>query len=241
MVYSFSDAKIQYDFLQRGAERTVVFLHGWGRTGEDFRQIADAFESYNVLLLDFPPFGESSFKMPFPSIFTYVNMLISLCEHLGISSADFVGHSFGGRILILLAVLKSSLVHSCIFVDSAGLKPKRKLSYRIKVFRYKIAIKFNKNFSCGSRDYLSLSPDMRELFKNIVNTHLDDFAKKIKQKTLIVWGEKDKETPLYMGRRLNKFIINSRIEIIKEASHFPFMDNKMEFVLRLKRFLKEQE
>lgn len=240
MIYSFSGAKVYYELFDRGEKRTLVFLHGWGRTGEDFKKFAEEFENCNLLFIDFPPFGKSSFEVPFSSIFTYVNMLISLCEHLGISSADFIGHSFGGRILILLAVLKSSLVHSCIFVDSAGLKPKRKLSYRIKVFRYKLAKKFKKNIVAGSRDYLALSPDMRELFKNIVNTHLDEFAKKIKQKTLIVWGENDEETPLYMAKRLHKYIKNSQLKIIKNASHFAFLDGSLEFFLCVNQFLKEK-
>lgn len=241
MIYNFAHAKVHYRYIERGAKQTLVFLHGWGRSGEDFQEFVPLFDSHNILLIDFPPFGESIFEKPFPSIFTYVNMLISLCEHLKIASADFISHSFGGRILILLSILNSSLVQKCIFVDSAGLKPKRNLKYKTKVLRYKIAKKFHKKVCGGSRDYLALSPDMKDLFKNIVNTHLDGFAKKIKKSSLIVWGEKDGETPLYMAKRLNKFIVGSKLVILKDCGHFAFLEKKLEFFDVVNKFLKEKK
>lgn len=241
MVYTFSGAKIHYDHVDCGAKRTLVFLHGWGRDCSDFFQFSAKMEERNFLYIDFPPFGKSEFSPPFSSVFTYVNMLISLCEHLGISSADFIAHSFGGRILMLLCVLKTSLVQKCIFVGTAGLKPRRTLKYKAKVMRYKIAKRFNKHLQCGSKDYLALPMQLRPLFKNIVNTHLDEFAKKIDKESLIFWGEKDEETPLYMAKRLNRYIKNSRLYVVKDGSHFCFIENALEFFKVANNFLKEEK
>jgi len=192
------------------------------------------------LTIDFPPFGKSKFNHERFSVFSYVNIVIGLCEHLGISSADFLGHSFGGRICILLSAIKPSLVHKCIYVDSAGMKPKRRIGYHYKVFKYKLCKKLGKNAQGGSRDYRALSPEMRSLFNNIVNTHLEAFAKEIVCPSLIVWGEEDKETPLYMAKRLNRLISDSELVVLKNAGHFSFLDCPLAFSSIVLNFLKEK-
>ena len=158
-----------------------------------------------------------------------------------IDRGDFVGHSFGGRIVLILAAVKRSLVHSCILIDSAGMKPRRSVKYRFRQLKLKTAKKFKINFHPkGSADYESLSPEMKETFKSIVNTHLEDYARKMPMKTLIVWGEKDNETPIYMAKRLNKLIKNSDLKILKNAGHFSFLDCKFEFYQILDQFFEEE-
>lgn len=81
----------------------------------------------------------------------------------------------------------------------------------------------------GSSDYLALPENMRKTFVSIINTYLEDYAKIMSVKTLIIWGEKDDDTPLYMAKRLNRLIKNSRLEIIQQAGHFSFIDRPLEF------------
>ena len=240
MIYSYNGSSIYYRLIKGEGKGTIVFLHGWGRSGDDFNFLPPCFEGYDCLLVDFPPFGKSEFSPAKWSIFSYANMIVSLCEHLKISSAIFVAHSFGGRILILLACLHSSLVQKCIFANSAGLKPRRGIKYHTKIWRYKITKKLGRNCNGGSRDYQALSPEMKGLFKNIVNTNLDEFARKIRQKTLIFWGENDRETPLYMAKRLGRYIKNSRLVKVK-GGHFAFIEEKLQFVSAVKEFLKEKK
>jgi pimeloyl-ACP methyl ester carboxylesterase len=71
-----------------------------------------------------------------------------------------------------------------------------------------------------------------------VNEDLSKFAKFIKCKTLIVWGERDFETKLYMARKLKRLIKNSKLIIIKGAGHFSFLEKKDEFAIILDTFLK---
>ena len=92
----------------------------------------------------------------------------------------------------------------------------------------------------GSADYRALSPEMRGLFNNIVNTHLDEFSKQIKAPTLIVWGEKDTETSPYMARRLSKLIKGAKLEFLG-GGHFAFLESQLEFFALANKFLKERE
>ena len=89
----------------------------------------------------------------------------------------------------------------------------------------------------GSEDYRNLGYDMQKTFKNIVNTHLNDFLPDVKAKTLIIFGEKDEVTPIYMARTLKRKIKDSELVVIKNAGHFCFNDNRYLFVKTLKEFL----
>lgn len=206
----------------------------------DFDEFVSFYPNKSVLMVDFPPFGKSDKSILDWNIFTYAGMLMSLCEHLSIEKADFLGHSFGGRIAIIISAVKRSLVRSLVLVDSAGMKPRRKIRYYFRLFSFKIRRYLHlKTSGYGSKDYMALSPEMQQTFKSIVGTYLEVYAKKIFVPTLIVWGKKDKETPLYMAKRLNRLIKDSRLEIIDNGGHFSFLDCPLEFFSIVYQFLEE--
>ena len=70
---------------------------------------------------------------------------------------------------------------------------------------------------------------MRESFKKIVADNLDEEYAAIKIRTLLIFGENDKETPLYIARRMNALMENSELTVIKGAGHFAFVDKPAEF------------
>ncbi|XP_013651769.2 2-hydroxy-6-oxo-6-phenylhexa-2,4-dienoate hydrolase isoform X1 [Brassica napus] len=60
--------------------------------------------------------------------------------------------------------------------------------------------------------------ELLELAKNLLEREEAELHV-ISQKTLIVWGDKDKVFPLEHGYRLQRHLQNSRLEIIKETGH----------------------
>ncbi len=219
----------------------MLLLHGWGRDLHDFDGLREAFGGRTFVAVDFPPFGESDKAIEGWNIFTYVGMVMSLCEHLGIDSADVVGHSFGGRVAIILSAVKCAFVHSCILIDSAGMKPKRTLKYRINRLKYQICKRTGKDTQkFASADYLALPQNMKSTFSSIVSTHLEGYAKASNSRTLIVWGQNDEETPLYMAKRLKKLIRKSEIAILEGGGHFSFLDCPLQFFALVKDFWEEE-
>lgn len=240
MTKTFRDAQIFYKFYNKKSEVVNVFLHGWGCDHTSFLFCNTYLKKQSCLFIDFPPFGKSSKNICDWTIFTYANMVVSLCEKLGINKVNLIGHSFGGRVSVVIATLCKDMVQKVVLVDAAGVKPKRSLSYYFKVWAYKLRKKLGMDVSgYGSCDYLALSPSMKEIFKSIVNTHLDDFLPFIEAPTLIIFGKEDKTTPMYMAKKLHKKIKNSWLVILEGAGHFCFVDRKLEFLQRLKIFLEE--
>lgn len=238
MMFEYNGVKIGFKTFGKKGEKGTLLLHGWGCSGDIFKGVIEAFPERYFIVPDFPPFGESKSLPSSWTVFSYANMVISLCEHLNISQVDILGHSFGGRIAILLSSLGCIDVHSCILVDSAGIKPRPSLKKGFKVLKYKINKGLRRVTHSGSKDYLALPPCMRGVFVNIVNTHLEGYLGKIKAKTLIIWGEKDSETPMYMAKKLIKGIPSSRLEVLN-AGHFPFLDCPLSFNKKIGEFWEE--
>lgn len=241
MIFKFKGTTVFYKISGARSLPVNIFLHGWGQTGECFSDAISSLKGFCNISVDFPPFGKSTEPQGW-SVFSYANMLISLCEALNIKKCNLIAHSFGGRVAILVSSLQSGLVDRLVLVGSAGMKPRRKLGYYLKVFRYKL-LKFfgRKPKNAGSSDYNALSDNMKQTFVSIVNTHLEEYCKNISAKTLIVFGENDIETPIYMAKRLKKLIKGSKLVILPHAGHFCFQERSMQFKRLLTNFLTKEE
>ena len=216
-------------------------MHGWGQNGDAFSFVQSKLNKFKWLTIDLPPFGKSEMPKSW-TIFTYANMVTSLCEHLNIKSCNVIGHSFGGRIGLIMASLTPKLVNKLILLDSAGMKPKRSLKYHFSVLKYKIFKLLNiLQENAGSSDYRALDPECRSTFVSVVNTFLEEYCYQIKAPTLIIFGKQDEVTPLYMAKRLNKLIKNSTLEVVEHAGHFCFEDRPIKIVELLSKFLKEKK
>ncbi len=185
-------------------------------------------------------FGENK-ELKFPySVQDYAESILKVIDELKVDKVNIIAHSFGCRVATRIATLRSDKINKIVFTGAAGLKPRRSLKYFVK----KASFILLKNFVDKSRlkkfyssDYLSLSPVMKESFKKIIKEYQDEEIKKIKNKTLIIVGTKDKETPLYMAKRFNRGIKNSKLIKIKGAGHFAFLDNTDYFNEKVSSFL----
>ena len=242
MVYKYRNVEIYFRFIDRKKKTTNIYLHGWGVDHKTLFFCDDILKNQNSLYVDLPPFGKSEAPTSDWSIFTYANLIVSLCEKLQIKSFNLIGHSFGGRIAIIVATICKEETQKLVLIDSAGLKPHRSFKYHFKVLSYKFRKKFGFDTSkYGSDDYKSLDKNMRPIFNSIVNTHLDDFLPLIKKDTLIIFGEKDTATPLYMAKRFRKKLKNSRLVVLKDAGHFCFNDKRFEFLTELRKFVEGEK
>ncbi len=170
----------------------------------------------------------------------YADGVIKLLDNLNVQKVDVVGHSFGGRVAIYLASVYGDRINKLVLVDSAGLKPRRKIGYYLKVFVYKLRKFFGLDLSkYGSSDYKKLCGPMKKTFVNVVNFDQKAQLSCILCPTLIIWGGKDKTTPIYMARKLNKKIQKSELFVIEKAGHFSYADNLDLFSVKLNAFLGE--
>ncbi len=221
--------------------RQILFLHGYLSSGKSFyNQISYFSRDFEVFAPDLKGFGQN-LDMPYPySLDDYINEVAEYSYKHGLVKPHVVAHSFGGRITIKGTATKRLDFDKIILTGSAGLKPKNTLKKSVKKLCFNIAKTFVKKenlTSFYSSDYLALSSVMKQSFVKIVNEHLDGYLGLIQNQTLIINGENDRETPLYMAKKLKANIPNSTLLVFKDASHFCFIDKPNKFNMEVKEFI----
>ena len=221
------------------AENTVLLLHGWGSNIVLFDSLISALkDKYRVIALDMPGFGgtdEPSFAM---NVDDYTDFVAEFIEKLNLKKLSLIGHSFGGRVIIKMANRKLNFdLDKIVLIDAAGIRPKKSLAIQIKVKSFKIARfifentalgKMYPNFinnmrkKSGSADYNMASVRMREILVKVVNEDLSNLLSNIKNKTLLIWGDKDDATPISDAHLMNKLIADSRLVVVENTGHYSF-------------------
>ena len=233
--------EVNVNYIQYGEGKDILLLHGWGQNIEMMKPIGDNFsDKCRITILDFPGFGQSDEPKEAWTIDDYSNMLEEFVKKLGIKKPMVMGHSFGGRVAINFSSVYNERVKKLLLVDSAGIRPRFSVKKFIAVLRYRIAKRLGKNTdSFGSPDYKALSPLMRKTFVNIVNQNALPSLKNITAQTLIINGEHDDQTPLYMAKKLHKHIKNSALIIFENCGHFAYLEDYLKFIAVSKSFFKE--
>lgn len=254
MFFEYKDISMYYE-VSGNHSKSILILPGWGDTRKTFKYLVDFLSNYfSVYIVDYPGFGNTKFPNRNLTIFDYSELIYEFIKEMDINDPILIGHSFGGRIITILTGYYNYNFSNIILIDSAGIKPKKTFFNKIKNFSYKLLKKigkilptkyhnkyYKKLFShFASTDYQNLSTNMRETFKNIINTDLKDYLKNINSNVLLIWGEKDKDTTIKEATIMNKNISNSELIIIEKAGHFPYLERPQLINSILYEQLKEE-
>ena len=210
---------ITYRYTKQ-SENVVLLLHGWGGSLNSFRSLENFLISNNfsVLTIDFPGFGGSDQPTESFDLWDYKKIVVELLQAENIQEVSIVAHSFGGRVAFLLASENAELVEKLVLCDVAGIKPRFNLAKQFKIWKYKLLKKLKEKgkykkdlLSYGSDDYRAMPDNLKPVFNRIVKTDLTGKLKDIVAPSLIIWGKKDKDTPYYMAKKINRKIKDSAI------------------------------
>lgn len=240
MTITYKQTKINYISKNNG-QNAILFLHGWGGSTVSFIGLSNAIDDKITkhILVDFPPFGESEEPNCPWTVEDYSIMIKQILDQEKVKKVAIVAHSFGGRVAIYLANLYTYIVEKMLITGGAGIKPKNTLKKFFRKIKYKIIKLFKKNAQVGSSDYVKLSGVMKKTFSNIVGFDQTEMSKSVLCPVLLVYGQKDKETPLYMAKKLNRNIKNSELIVLKNCGHFAYLEQFSKFVNITKIFIKE--
>lgn len=230
---------------------TVLLMHGWGCDHTTVRSIANALNhKLRVYNVDLPGHGKSTEPPTAWGVDDFTKLIEKFVKELNINDPIPVGHSFGGRISILMA--SRNPIKKMVLVDAAGIKPKRSLKYYIKVYSFKTAKKilpiiFGKKAGeksiqawrgkAGSADYRNSSPIMRAVMSRCVNEDLKHVMPSIKASTLLLWGDNDTATPLSDAKTMEKLIPDAGLVSWAGCGHYSFLDNPGGFKAVIQSFL----
>ena len=237
-------------FDQKRLSRSpIIFLHGWGGDANSFAGLAHELSDFPILTVDFWGSGKSDRVDAGWTLCDYVQPIVEIIKLQGLESCALVGHSFGGRVSVRLATDSSikNRIEKLVLIDAAGIKPRFSFLRWARVRHYKMLkflancaiIKKEKLNGYGSDDYKKLNSDERRVFSKIVNENLAKTMKSIEIPTLLIWGEKDRDTPLYMAKKINTCIQGSGLIILDGASHYSYVEKQREVALIIENFFEK--
>ncbi|MDE5912409.1 MAG: alpha/beta hydrolase [Muribaculaceae bacterium] len=239
--------------VEDGSGAPVVLMHGWGCRRSTLASVEKTVRELGrpLLNVDFPGFGDSQEPPEVWGVEQYTDAMERLLDLEGIGGdAVLLGHSFGGRVGILMASRRR--VGKLVLVDAAGVKPRRSVGYWLKVYRFKLMKRLMRlllgraraekrieslRAKAGSSDYASASPRMRAILSRVVNEDLTGVMPAIKAPTLLIWGENDTATPLADARVMERLIPGSGLVSFPGCGHYSFLDNPVQFAAVLRSFL----
>ena len=235
----------------------LLMLHGWGASKETFAPVIDALKGrYRIIAPDLPGFGRTG-ELDRPwTVGDYAGFVQGFIEGLGLADRPFsaCGHSHGGRVLIKWASLYNDTgLKRLILIDSAGLKQRHGFAWYAKVYSYKagkallkapllgrmLAPWAEKKLStAGSTDYRQASPLMRRTMVLQLGEDLGSCLPLIRVPTLLFWGDMDRDTPIELGRRMERGIPDAGMVVLSPAGHYSYLDQFQAFISALAYFLE---
>ena len=205
------------------------------------------------------------------SLEAYTTFLHSFLEKLQLKKFHIAGNSLGGNIAWNYTADYPENVEKLILVDASGLPTNKQPPAIFKMaktpllktlFLYvtpKILIKKNieEVYADDSKitdalvdryHKMALRIGNRKAFIDRAKTDfgLDSIVninklKSIQTPTLLIWGAQDLWIPLGNGIRMDRILVNSKLEVLENSGHVPMEENPNESLEILKNFLFKKE
>jgi pimeloyl-ACP methyl ester carboxylesterase len=254
--------KYSIHYLEGGQGETILLLHGFGADKDNWPKFADSLtKKYHVVAVDLPGFGESSkIETDLYNIASQVKRLNRIVKTLGLKKFHIAGNSMGGAIsgkyavdypgkVLSLALLNTAGIHSAQKSEFSRLLAKGEnplLSKTPGAFKRTLEFVFVETPAIPDRiiDYLTkkaiLHRDFNEkIFKQLVreNYSLEDDLLKIKARTMVIWGDKDRVIHVSSTDVIKKVLSDATIVILKNCGHLPMLERPEETAKYYSEFL----
>ena len=240
-----------------GSGFPLVLVHGFLGSSEMWKPQINFFKNYfRVIAPDLPGFGKSKEVKSHNSIQSIANLLLNFLRKKKIDKFYLLGHSMGGMIVQEMAKKSGNKILKLICystgprgempgrfetVDQSranlkknGLEITARNIAKTWFIKGENAKYFDICINAGKQAYIEAVDNALIAFKNWNGV---DTLKNIKNKTLIVWGDKDKSYNLEQIKTLEKNIPNSSLIVFNNCAHNIHLEEPEKFNNTIKHFL----
>lgn len=212
----------------------LIWLHGWGRSREAMRPLADSLVAMGESwLIDLPGHGESPNPPSAYGPAEYARLVAAWLATQPACPTVILGHSLGFRVAVHLAHQQTATLAGLVAIAGAGVP--RALSPRQHLRRrgIRLLLAFAKGLKpylgeaplarlrqkFGSTDYLNVSPTLRPTFLAVVNDDVTTLCPHVTLPTLLLYGTADTETPPSTGEKFQRLLPQSHLHVLPHQSH----------------------
>jgi len=211
------------------APARVVALHGWRRTGADFDRVLTGLDAAAP---DLPGFGASPAPDgPWGSA-DYATALLPLCQEG--APVVLVGHSFGGRVAVMLASAHPDVVAALVLTGTplwrpgGAASPRPPLGYRAVRGLHRLGLISERQMEerrrrSGSEDYRAATGVVRDVLVRAISETNDGTYRRalvdVRCPIELVWGEHDTAAPPAVAEEAAGAIRGARLTIVPGVGH----------------------
>ncbi|HEV8238984.1 MAG TPA: alpha/beta hydrolase [Thermoanaerobaculia bacterium] len=252
---------------QSGAGEPVVLLHGFGESTYTWRLVVPELAArYRVIAVDLNGFGYTE-RLRDPAAYTIdgqMRLVLGVLDRLGMPRAHFIGHSYGGGLVLWITAHHPERVRSMALLDStlprySATRRSRAANLRALTFLYLRTVAMRpgyvqKSLRAAYGDDTLATPEVARAYLDRLRIEgIDDayyglMAKngapspevdlaKIRVPALLVWGRDDELTPLPNGERMAAGLPDARLAVIPDCGHSPMEERPRELLAELLPFL----
>ncbi len=251
----YDDNKTYYEIKLNSNNIPSIFIHGVGLDNSMWHMQKKYFKK-NIIFYDLINHGNTKIKLNKIKYDDFNLQLLKLIRFFNLKKINLIGFSIGSIIALNFSTKFNRMINKLILispiyqrtdkekkmVNSRYLEAKKNSISDLAISRW-----FTKN-------YLKKNPKVYNFFFNILEkNNKKDFlaayklfasSNEINMKfeqlnipTLIMTGEKDKNSTPNMSRKINKKIQNSKLNIISNSKHMFLYEKNVLINTKIKKFL----
>ena len=77
----------------------------------------------------------------------------------------------------------------------------------------------------------------KKTFVKVIQQDLSGLYAQIQQPTLLMWGDRDTETPIWMGRQMERDMRDAALIHLEGGTHFAYLEQLDRFAIIAEQFL----
>jgi len=216
-------------YFKAGNGPPVLLLHGGASDSRDWLDTINGLAHYYTFYApDLIGFGQNERSEEGYYLSDFSDFLLEFIDKLQLKDTVLVGHSFGARVCLDVAIQNHDKVGKLVLVDASGLGKVSWFGSALLTVFWALRKLLRK-----PQPYPKFLVREGDDFN-----HVDiDKLTRISTPTLIVWKRHDLYLPLSNARRAEKLIPNSRLEVLPGFGHAPHQQNSDMFNRVLLDFL----
>ena len=211
----------QAHYLKAGSGPPVVLIHGGASDSRDWvGTLAALSHRYSLYAPDLLGFGLSDRTKDGYYLSDFSEFILGFMETLSLEHPVLVGHSFGGRLCLEVALRHPEKVRKLVLIDASGLGKVSRLGNSILTAFWAIRKLLRHQ-----------QPYPKFLAREGEDTSwlCVDELPNLKTPTLIVWKRHDLYFPLAIARRAEALISGAHLAVLPGYGHAPHEQNRKAF------------
>jgi pimeloyl-ACP methyl ester carboxylesterase len=249
---------VKINYIEQGSgDEVIIFVHGYASSKGAWKEVLELLpKEYHAYALDQRGHGQSERPGSY-QLTEFVEDIYAFSQELGIERFTYVGHSMGGKIGMKFAVDHPDVLKALVLVCPAA-------AFAFPPDQVPAIREGNSEMLAtpeSIRSYVEWEIDNKPVSEERINDMVNDMSSidpaaiegcadflfstdlipqlgDIRASTLIVAGEKDKTVTFDIAKPTADAIKGSRIEVLKNASHFLPIESPQGLVDLITSFIK---